>query len=168
MPSAVFSINIHASSDDVFDLIHDYSRRLDWDPLLREACLLNGAALADVGVSSRCIARRAVGGAAMETIYVTFSRPAVAAVSMTRGPWFLRSFAASIRHKIIDDDTVQVRYHYNFKVRPRPLAFLIEPVIQWVFRREMSRRLTALKCFVERGRPIPYALGPADPSTGRH
>ncbi|WP_442509664.1 SRPBCC family protein [Novipirellula sp. SH528] len=157
MPSAVLTIDIHAASEDVFDLIHDYSRRLEWDTFLREARLLNGAQVADVGVSSRCIARCAVGGAAMDTNYITFSRPTVAAVSMTRGPWFLRSFAASIRHEIIDDDTVRVSYRYSFKAFPRLLAFLIEPVIQWVFRRETSRRLSALKCFVEHGRPTPHA-----------
>ena len=153
MPSALLSIDIRAVSEDVFDLIHDYSRRLEWDPFLREARLLDGAQVADVGVSSRCVARRAVGGAAMDTVYVTFSRPTVAAVSMTRGPWFLRSFAASIRHDCIEDGIVRVTYRYNFKAFPRFLAFLIEPVVQLVFRRETSRRLSALKRFVERGQP---------------
>lgn len=149
MPSALVSIDIHSTSEVVFDVIHDYSRRLEWDPFLREASLLNDAQVAGAGVSSRCVARRAVGGASMDTIYVTFSRPNVAAVSMTRGPWFLRSFAASIRHEPIEDDIVCVTYHYNFTVYPRFLAFLIEPVVQWVLRRETSRRLGALKCFVE-------------------
>ncbi len=151
MPSASLSIDIKAASEDVFDLIHNYTRRLEWDPFLREAHLLDGAEVAEIGVASRCIARRAVGGASMDTVYVTFSRPTVAAVSMTRGPWFLCSFAASIRQDCIDDGIVRVTYRYNFKAFPRFLSSLIEPVVQLVFRRETSRRLSALKCFVERG-----------------
>ena len=153
MPTTLLSIDIHAMSEDIFDLIHDYSQRLHWDPFLREARLVDGAEVADIGVSSRCVARRAVGGMAMDTVYVTFSRPTVAAVSMTRGPWFLRSFAASIRQHRIDDRTVRVSYRYNFRASPRFLAFLIEPVVQWVFHKETSRRLSALKLFVERGGP---------------
>ena len=149
MPFALLSIDIHAASEDVFDLIHNYSRRLEWDPFLQEARLLDGADAADVGISSRCIARRTAGGAAMDTVYITFSRPAVAAVSMTRDPWFLRSFAASIRHDTINESVVRVTYRYNFKAYPSCIAFLIEPVVQFVLRLETSRRLAALKDFIE-------------------
>ena len=130
MPSASVAIDIHAAPEDVFDLIHDYPRRLDWDPFLREARLLDDAQIADVGVSSRCVARRAVGGLAMDTVYVSFTRPTVAAVTMTHGPCFLLSFAASIRQDRIDDDTVRVTYRYNFKarVRTRALPRLCVPV----------------------------------------
>ena len=108
MPATSLSIEISAETDTIFDLIHDYSRRLDWDPFLREATLLNGATCADLGVVSRCVARRAVGGLAMDTEYVSFSRPSVAAVSMTRGPFFLHRFAASIRQKQLGDNLTLV------------------------------------------------------------
>ncbi|EMI20093.1 hypothetical protein RMSM_02973 [Rhodopirellula maiorica SM1] len=100
MPATSVAIEIHANSEEIFDLIHDYSRRLAWDPFLREALLLNGAQSARVGVASRCVARKAVGGLAMDTKlamdteYVSFTRPTVAAVSMTQGPIFIRRFAA--------------------------------------------------------------------------
>ena len=153
MPSASAVIEIEATPEDVFDLVHDYSRRLEWDPFLREARLLHAAKLADVGVTSRCVSRWAVGGLSMETVYVTFARPAVAAVTMTRGPFFLRSFAASIRQNRVDDKTIRVTYRYNFKSRPRCLALLIEPIVQWVFQRETRRRLAALKYYLEGRRP---------------
>ena len=149
MPAASVSIDIHAAPEVVFDLIHDYSRRLEWDPFLREAYLLNNAKTADLGVSSRCIARWTVGGSAMDTIYVSYTRPSVAAVRMTRGPILFRSFAATIRQDRTDDNTTRVTYRYNFISRPRWLAFVIEPIVQLVFHRETSRRLTALKKFVE-------------------
>ena len=85
----------------------------------------------------------------MDTAYVSFTRPSVAAVKMTRGPFFLRSFAASLRQDCIGDNTTRVTYRYNFSSRPRWLAILVEPIAGWVFRRETCRRLTALKRFLE-------------------
>ena len=154
MPSSSVTIDIHVAPEAVFDLIHDYSRRLDWDPFLREAKLLNGALVADRGISSRCVARWAVGGLAMDTVYVSFTRPFVAAVKMTHGPNFLRSFAAAIRQDPIEDNSTRVTYCYNFKARPRWLAFFIEPVVGWVFQRETLRRLAALKRYLEDGQPV--------------
>ena len=153
MRTASVTIDIDAAPEAVFDLIHDYSRRLDWDPFLREARLLDGAAVAARGISSRCVARRAVGGLAMDTVYVSFTRPRVAAVNMTHGPIFLRSFAASIRQDRIDGNTTRVIYRYHFEVQPRWFAFLIEPIVGRVFHRETCRRLEALKRFLEVGRP---------------
>ena len=152
MPSASVTIDIGVDSEAVFDLIHDYSRRLDWDPFLREARLLNGDVVADRGISSRCAARWAVGGLAMDTVYVSFTRPRIAAVNMTNGPVFLRSFAATIRQDRIDANSTRVTCRYNFEARPRWLAFIIEPIVGWVFHRETCRRLAALKRFLEAGR----------------
>ena len=90
-------IDIRARPEAVFDLIHDYARRLDWDPFLREARLLDGATSAGLGVKSLCTARGGFAGLAMETVYVSFDRPNVAAVKMTKGPAVLEAFAASIR-----------------------------------------------------------------------
>ena len=48
MRSGSAAIDIHAPPEVVFDLLHDYSRRLDWDPFLREARLLNEAMVAEM------------------------------------------------------------------------------------------------------------------------
>lgn len=149
MPHASVTIDIQVAQEIVFDLIHDYPRRLEWDPFLREARLLNGVHIADRGVSARCVTRWAVGGLAMETVYVSFTRPRVAAVRMTRGPLFLRSFAASIRQDRIDDNGSRVTYRYNFEAQPRWLRFIIEPIVSWIFHRETTRRLAALKGILE-------------------
>lgn len=143
------TIDVRATPEEIFDLLHDYSRRLEWDPFLREARLLDDATAADIGVVARCVARRMGGGLAMDTVYVSFSHPRVAAVRMTAGPWFFRSFAASIRQERIDDATTCVTYRYHFQLRPRPLAALLELVAGWVFRRETRGRLRALKRFLE-------------------
>jgi len=135
------SVDVAASAEDVFDLLHDYDRRLHWDPFLREARIVDGAAGAGVGVTTRCVARWGVGGAAMETVYVSFRRPAVAAVKMTHGPWFLTTWAASLRQDVVDVGVTRVTYRWNFTARPAVIA----PVVAAVFRRETAARLAALQ-----------------------
>ena len=144
------AIDIRASPEVIFDLIHDYSRRLEWDPFLREAQLLDGAAAAGTGVKTRCTARNGFGGLAMETVYVSFDRPRVAAVKMTRGPAVLETFAASLRQEEIGPGLTRVTYRFNFSTRPRWLRAIASPIAALLFRREMRRRLGALKSYLER------------------
>lgn len=146
------AIEIRANPEAVFDLIHDYPRRLDWDLFLKEACLLEGAKAAGLGVKSRCTARNGFAGLAMETVYVTFDRPNVAAVKMTKGPALLETFAASINQIDIGAGVTRVTYRFNFSTRPRWLRALIHPIAAALFRREVHERLRALKCYMERSR----------------
>ena len=152
MRSVAAAIDIRATPEDVFDLIHDYGRRLEWDPFLKGACLLEGARAAGVGVKSLCTARNGFGALAMETVYVSFERPRVAAVRMTRGPSLLESFAASINQEDIGSGMTRVTYRFSFLTRPRWLRAITEPIATALFRREVRDRLEALKHFLERSR----------------
>jgi len=150
MRSIEAAIEIRASPEAVFDLVHDYSRRLEWDPFLEEACLLDGAEAAGLGVKTRCTARNGFGGLAMETVYVSFDRPKVAAVKMTKGPAVLETFAASIRQEDVGSGRTRVTYRFHFSTRPRWLRVLIGPVACFLFRREVRQRLEALMAYLER------------------
>ena len=57
MPTRRETIEISGEPEAIFDLVHDYSRRLDWDPFLRDAQILGGASEAGTGVLTRCVAR---------------------------------------------------------------------------------------------------------------
>ena len=149
MPAGVVSCDLTADANAVFDLIHDYDRRLEWDPFLRRACLLDGASSADVGISSRCVARWLAGGMAMDTVYVSFNRPTVAAVKMTRGPFFLDQFAASIRLIPASEVGTRIEYRFHFGTSPLWKMLGLERIVAGVFRRETERRLQALKQFLE-------------------
>ena len=149
MQKSSCSIIIPASSTAIFDLVHNYDQRLDWDPFLRKAILLENATHASVGVSSRCSSRWSLGGFSMETIYISFKRPNLAAVKMTRGPFFLKSFAASIRHHRLDDHHTKVTYQYSFQIMFPFDHFLFNKIIQSNFNRETSRRLSALSSYLE-------------------
>ena len=151
MRSLEASIDVRAGADAVFDLIHDYGRRLEWDPFLKEARLLEGASAAGLGVKALCTARNGFGGLAMETVYVSFDRPRVAAVRMTKGPRVLESFAASLRQIEVGPGLTRVTYRFNFATRPRWLRMLADPLAAFLFLKEVRGRLLALKRHLEDG-----------------
>ena len=136
-------ITIAAPAAAIFRFSQDYSRRLDWDPFLREATLLDCDAPA-VGKRSWCVAWFGIG---MESEYVSFQSPHIVAVKMTKGPSLFSQFAASWNFHALDLGRTEVRFLYS--VRLRPLAVLITPVVALIFRWEMRRRLKALKSACE-------------------
>ncbi len=139
----VVSQTMPASCEAVFDLLHDYHRRLDWDTLLRAAYTVDDAAPAK-GVMAVCTARRMLGGYSFRTRYVTFSRPSLAAIKLESSPPFFATWAASVRHEPLPDGRSTATYTMTFRCKPRWAAWLLEPVARAAFRRETSRRLAAL------------------------
>jgi hypothetical protein len=135
---------IPASCTAVFDLVHDYERRLEWDTLLREAFVEGGGA-AGRGIVTVCRGRWLIGGLSFRTRYVSFERGVVAAVELLNRPPLFDRWAASIRHHELGSERSRITYTYNFRARPRWLAFLLEPVLAFVFRWETRRRLAALR-----------------------
>jgi hypothetical protein len=144
MQGTVFEI-IPASSGDVFDLVHDYDRRLAWDTLLSAAYLTDGCQRAEQGATTICIGRSSLARIALKTVYVTFQRPRLAAVKMVNRPPFFGTWAASIRHEDLGPNESRISYTWNFTARPAWLAWLLEPIMQRLFRWETRKRLAALK-----------------------
>lgn len=138
---------IPAPSEAVFDLLHDYSRRLEWDTLLQAAYLEAGHTTAGVGVTSVCVGRRALGSLALQTVYVTFQRPTVAAVKMVNAPPFFQTWAASIHHEDLSPRASRLTYKFHFTTKPRVLQIIFDPLMEQVFRWETQKRLQALANF---------------------
>ena len=137
-----------APAEVVFELLHDYGRRLDWDTLLSKCWLEDGASKAGKGVVSVCVGRRSLGGLALKTQYVSFEPGKVAAVKMLNQPMFFGTWAASIKHEALDGGRSRVTYTWNFTARPKWLAWALEPVMALVFRWETRKRLAALRAFL--------------------
>ena len=149
MPNVSESIEIDASSEVVFDLIHNYDVRLKWDTMLAEARLLDQADQAGAGVRTRCVGTWKCFWIPVESTYIAFRRPQVAAVKMDNQPWFFDQFAASIRHESLSENRSTVSYHSNFTAKPSWLRGLLEPIMKQFLRREIRHRLKALKEFAE-------------------
>lgn len=135
----VVSQEMPADAARVFDTIHDYRHRLDWDTLLRKAETVDGAT-ADRGVVAVCTAKWWLGGYSFRTRYVSFDRPKVAAIKLESNPPFFAKWAASIRHEPAGPGRSVATYTMTFACRPR----WIEPLAKGMFRRETQKRLSAL------------------------
>jgi len=85
----------------------------------------------------------------METEYVTFSPPERTAIKMTRGPAILKTFAGSWVFEVVSDSRTRVVFRYHLSASPRWLKSVLEPILQFVFSRDMQKRLVALKRAVE-------------------
>ena len=151
------SIEIDAGPDELFRLSQYNERRLEWDPFLRSAGLVD-ADEAGVGVRALCVAKS---GWAMETEYVSFNPPRATAVKMTRGPWFLSGFAGSWRFEEIEPGRTRVGFRYSLEARPRALSWLLGPILARSFARDTRARLRALKAAVERTAPSRWPTGGA-------
>ncbi len=145
MPHGSVSDTIPATSAEVFHLLHDYSRRLEWDTLLQSAFLCDNSAEAQLHATSVCIGRWYLGGIALKTEYVSFKPPHVAAVKMLNCPPFFETFAATIRHHDLGNGSSTIEYKYNFTARPSWLRWLLHPAMAAVFRWETRKRLRALR-----------------------
>lgn len=156
MPHGVVREVIPAPAADVFRLIHDYDRRLEWDTLLQRAFMVDGRAPC-VGAIAVCKGRPHLGGIELRTEYVSFDPPRVAAVRMVNRPPFFDTWAATIRHEPLSDSSSAVEYTYHFRARPGWLRFSLHPLMNAMFKWETRRRLRALCAIFERdgriGRP---------------
>lgn len=149
MPRNAVSIEINSPCITVFNVLHDYSCRLEWDSMLSEARLLAGAIAAEPGVRSLCVGTWRSAYLALETEYIQFEPGRVAAVTLTNRPPFFEHFAATIRHDAISENRSRVTYIYFFRARPRFFAPLLEPIMNAVFKREVQNRLDSLCRFLE-------------------
>ena len=146
MPSASVTQEMPRPAAEVYELLHDYSRRLEWDPLLREARLTRGHRRAEKGATSLCVGKPFFGLIGLETEYLTFDPGKIAAVRMINSPPFFESFAASIRHRDTPTGSTAT-YKLNFTAKPRLLRWLLHPLMLIALKHETKKRLTALAGF---------------------
>jgi hypothetical protein len=153
MPKLTVKETLSTSCEEAFRIVHDYSRRLEWDTLLQTAYLDDGG-VADVGVTAVCKGKAALLGIEMKTIYVSFQPGKVAAVKLTNPAPFFDTFAASIRHFRLDDHRSDLVYELNFKAKPAFLRPFLHPVMRRMLKWETRKRLRALKRYIEENRIV--------------
>ncbi len=140
------SIQIACPQQRVFDYTQDYAQRLVWDTFLREAILLDGAQEAAKGVKSWCVSKHGIG---METEYVSFNRPTVVAVKLTRPMAMFSTFAGSWRFERLTEGLTNVVFTYSFTLR-FPLAPFAR-LVRYLLVVNVRGRLRDLKSTLEAG-----------------
>jgi ribosome-associated toxin RatA of RatAB toxin-antitoxin module len=134
------SIEIEGKSDLIFDYTQDYNNRLKWDTFLSKAYLLDNATQADKGAKAWCVAKNGLG---METQYVSFNRPKVTAIKMTRGPYMFKDFAASWTFKEEMAGVTKVTFLYSFSFR-FPFS-MVSIFVKRILRANVRQRLRDLR-----------------------
>ena len=138
------SILINKEQAVVFDFTQDYDNRLKWDKFLKNAVLINGALTAEKGAKSFCVAQNGIG---IESMYVTYSRPRVTAVKMTKGPFMFSSFLGSWTFKEISEGVTEVIFLYSFSLRFPFSIFTL--FIKNNLQKNVKQRLINLKISLE-------------------
>jgi ribosome-associated toxin RatA of RatAB toxin-antitoxin module len=145
------SIEVNCPPAIVFDYTQDYRRRLNWDTFLKQADLMDGAGSAGKGVKAWCVAKNGLG---MVTEYVSFDRPRVTAIKMTKGPFMFKSFLGSWNFKELDENKTEVVFLYSFNLRfPFTLA---RHFIKRNLQGNVRQRLADLKACVEKEGKTPF------------
>jgi ribosome-associated toxin RatA of RatAB toxin-antitoxin module len=147
MPTFERATVVAAPRAELFALMQDYDRRLEWDPFLSQAKLVDAHA-AGLGVRAWCVDQA---GRGMETEYVAFDPPRRVAVKMTRGPWVFRKFAGAWIYDELAPERTRVVFKYHVEARIR-FGRLGDMLLARFFAKEMQSRLDALRTAVESGR----------------
>ncbi|MDR6241001.1 hypothetical protein [Aureibacter tunicatorum] len=86
-------------------------------------------------------------GVGLTTEYVTYNRPKVTAVKMTKGPYMFQAFAGSWNFKMIESLQTQVTFTYSFQLR-FPFC-LFKNLIKNNLQSNVRKRLLDLKSNIE-------------------
>ena len=84
-------------------------------------------------------------GLTMVAEYVGLKRPDMVAMKMVEGPLMFRQFAGSWRFQPHPGGSTEVIFRYVFETRWRRLRWLFDPIVGWVFGRDIRKRLRGLK-----------------------
>lgn len=155
MPHGVIQEIMPASSQQVFDTLHDYEHRLKWDTLLQSAQLTDGWKVAQRHAVAVCRGRWIWRFFEFKTEYVSFHAPHVAAVRLLNHPPCFETFAATIRHRDLNDQSSLIEYVLHFQARPTVLRWILHPLMNMAFRWETRRRLRALSKHLASIQPAP-------------
>lgn len=142
-----YELTINAPPAAVYQASQDYSVRYQWDPFPEKIELLEGATEVGIGVRTRVIAKS---GLSMVVEFVQVAPPTTAAIVMTQGPSFIRSFAGSWVFKAADNNATRAKFRYSVKTRLWAIPPLSEFIATRYFKKAIVARLNGLKQFCER------------------
>ncbi|WP_241464098.1 SRPBCC family protein [Rhodoferax saidenbachensis] len=139
-----------ASADIVFDAFHFHHWRHRWDSLVSATQVLGGAPCPYVGAVTENSGGGWMRALSMQTRFVSFDRPYLAAASMVGTSFPFSRWAASMRHKDQDARNSVLIYTYTFEVGPRWTTWLLGPVVNTVFEHQTRKRFARLQTFLVR------------------
>jgi hypothetical protein len=143
-----FMFDMPASAEVVFDTFHYHQWRARWDSLVSDTHVTDGAPCPYVGAISENTGGGVLRSLAMRTQFVAYDRPRIAAATMLGRSFPFSKWAAAMQHQRIDDNRSTMIYTYTFRVGPRSIGWLLEPIVQLVFNWQTRRRFGRMRRFL--------------------
>lgn len=84
----------------------------------------------------------------METTYIAFQEPDMAAVKLINPVPFFETFSASIKHRDNENGSI-AEYTFQFRAKPKWPRPLLEPIMLKLLKAETAKRLKALSVYLE-------------------
>ena len=143
-----YGLTINAPHAVVYAASQDYSVRYQWDPFPERIELLGCATEVGIGVRTLVVAKS---GLTMEVEFVQVAPPTTAAIVMTKGPAFIRSFAGSWVFKPLTCGTTKANFRCVIKTKKWAVPVISEYIASLYFKRVVKARLNGLKQYCEQG-----------------
>jgi hypothetical protein len=139
-----------ATASVVFDAFHFHQWRHRWDSLVSATEVVGGAPCPYVGAVTNNAGGTWMRMLSMQTRFVSFDRPSLAAASMVGTSFPFSRWAASMRHKDVAGQGSVLIYTYTFDVVPFWLAWVLRPAVHAVFAHQTRKRFHRLQLFLAR------------------
>lgn len=144
-----FEFSMPANEAVVFDAFHYHHWRVRWDSLVSSTRVQGGAPCPYVGAVTENEGRGLLRALAMQTRFVSFDRPHVAAAAMLGRSFPFTRWAASMQHRAAGPKRSLLIYTYTFECGPPALRWLMEPAVRCIFNWQTHRRFARLQRFLE-------------------
>lgn len=143
-----FEFDMPAAADVVFDAFHYHHWRARWDSLVHATHVLGGAPCPYVGAVTDNAGGGLLRPLSMQTEFIAYDRPRVAAAKMRGRAFPFARWAASMRHQPIDESRSVMVYTYSFETAPRPLRWVLDPVAKAAFDWQTRKRFARMRRFL--------------------
>jgi hypothetical protein len=143
-----FEFDMPASAAVVFDAFHYHYWKAQWDSLVDATHVVGDAPCPFVGAVSENGGGGWLKGLSMRTEFVSYKRPLIAAATMQGQSIPFTRWAASMKHQAINDQQSLMIYTYTFEAGPRPIRWLLEPVVKLIFDFQTKKRFRRMQKFL--------------------
>jgi hypothetical protein len=137
-----------ASCAVTFDAFHYHQWRLRWDSLVEHTEVEGGGPCPYKGAVTRSRGRGLMGSLVMRTEFISYQRPRLAAARMIGVAFPFTRWAASMRHEPAAGGQSAIIYTYTIETGPPLLRWLMEPIVQRIFRHQTHRRFARMRAFL--------------------
>ena len=148
MPRERFQFPMPASTEVVFDAFHYHHWRHKWDTLVSATHVLGDHPCPFVGALSQNTGAGWLSGLTMQTQFISYDRPKVAAAKMLGQSFPFAKWSASMRHQPIGPNESLMIYTYSFDGGDTCVSRLLQPIVRIVFNWQTKKRFECLQKFL--------------------